>query len=131
MLRKRKSPRLQGYDYSREGAYFVTICAHRRLHHFGAVVGDAVQLSEIGEIAAAYWAEIPTHYPQIELDAFVVMPNHVHGIVFITDGKGRTGHAPSLRTDERFPCRDAPWRVRDPTRDYTPARTHTNPARNP
>jgi len=82
---QRKSPRLQGYDYSQEGAYFVTICTHRRAHWFGEVANYEMQLSEIGVIAQACWSKIPNHYPHVELDHFVVMPNHVHGIIVLHD----------------------------------------------
>ena len=82
---QRKSPRLPGYDYRQEGAYFVTICTHQRLQIFGSVVNEAIQLSDIGKIAYDLWTTIPEHHTNIILDAYVVMPNHMHGIVFITD----------------------------------------------
>ncbi|MCI0711650.1 MAG: transposase [Chloroflexi bacterium] len=78
---QRKSPRLQGYDYSQSGAYFITICTHHRQYLFGAIQHGEIALLFAGEIAAVCWNVIPDHYPDIELDAFVVMPNHVHGII--------------------------------------------------
>jgi REP element-mobilizing transposase RayT len=72
---------LQGYDYTQAGAYFVTICTHERYHWFGEVVDSVMHLNAMGQIAAAYWANIPDHFPHVELDGFVVMPNHVHGIL--------------------------------------------------
>jgi putative transposase len=80
---QRKSPRLQGYDYSQAGAYFVTICTHGRACIFGGVVGNAMMLSRAGEIAHERWLTLPDHHPQVELDLFVVMPNQVHGIVIL------------------------------------------------
>lgn len=84
--RVRKSIRLKGYDYSQWGAYFVTSCAFERAHLFGDVVGDDVQLNEFGEIAAQELLRTPMIRPEVELDAFVVMPNHIHAIlVFFKD----------------------------------------------
>ncbi|MBI1280876.1 MAG: hypothetical protein GC179_22320 [Anaerolineaceae bacterium] len=79
----RRSPRLQGYDYSQEGAYFVTICTHGREHQFGVIQDGEFNPSAIGTIAFEDWQMITSHYPSVELDLFVVMPNHVHGIVFL------------------------------------------------
>lgn len=80
---QRKSPRLQGYDYSQAGAYFVTICTKNRHHLFGHVDGDKMCLSDEGDIAYANWQIIPEHYTDVDLDAFVVMPNHIHGILIL------------------------------------------------
>lgn len=73
------SARLQGYDYGFNGFYFVTICTKNRKHYFGSIVQ---QPSIISQIAIEYWSEISKHYPFVELDEFVVMPNHIHGILF-------------------------------------------------
>ena len=83
MSHNRKSIRLKEWDYTEPGAYFVTICTHRREHLFGRVVDGVMELNELGEIVRACWDELPTHFPRVELDAFVVMPNHVHGIIVI------------------------------------------------
>ncbi|MEO0563401.1 MAG: transposase [Chloroflexota bacterium] len=91
---RRKSPRLQGYDYSREGAYFITICTNTRVHLLGKVENDRMVLSDMGQIAESRWRAIPDHHPGVELDAFVIMPNHVHGIVLIVG----TGPASSATT---------------------------------
>jgi putative transposase len=90
----RRSLRLAGYDYSQAGAYFVTICTHGRVCLFGEVVGDTVRLSRMGEVVQACWEEMPEHYPGVEFDAFVVMPNHVHGIVVIADSESDHGVTP-------------------------------------
>jgi len=78
-----KSTRLQKWDYGWNGAYFVTICTKNRISYFGHVRNGKMYLSTIGEIAQKYWNEIPNHFPFVRLDAFVVMPNHVHGIIII------------------------------------------------
>lgn len=95
---QRKSPRLQGYDYTQAGAYFVTVCTHQRANLFGNITADGVMhLSDEGQIARSCWDAIPQHFPTIELDAFVVMPNHVHGILVFGIPSGGHGGAVSLR----------------------------------
>ncbi len=78
-----ESARLKNWDYGWNAAYFVTICTHCREHYFGDIKDGRMHLSEIGQLANKYWLEIPKHFPFVELDAFVVMPNHVHGIITI------------------------------------------------
>ena len=77
------SSRLQTWDYGTNGAYFITICTQNREHFFGIVQNGTVQLSQIGKIAEQLWIEIPNQFPFIELGNFVVMPNHVHGMLII------------------------------------------------
>ncbi len=77
------SARLQHWDYGCNAAYFVTICTQNREYYLGDVINGEMQLSEIGKIAQKCWTEIPQHFPFVELGAFVVMPNHVHGIIII------------------------------------------------
>lgn len=81
------STRLQTWDYGNDGAYFITICTRHRKHFFGEIVlGEFEQemnLNDYGKIADLYWEEIPEHFPIIELGNYVVMPNHVHGILII------------------------------------------------
>ena len=71
------------WDYAWNASYFVTVCTQNRICWFGNVVNGQMVLSEIGEIAHQCWSDIPIHFPFVKLDAFVVMPNHVHGIVTI------------------------------------------------
>ena len=78
-----KSARLENWDYGSNAAYFVTICTQDRIHYFGEITNGIMQLSEIGLLAKKYWLEIPEHFPFVELDEFVIMPNHVHGIIII------------------------------------------------
>jgi len=80
-----ETARLKGWDYSSAGYYFVTICTRDRLCTFGTVIEGVMRLSPIGEIARTLWQEIPDHAQGVDLDEFVVMPNHVHGIVVIRD----------------------------------------------
>lgn len=111
----RRSIRLQGYDYSRAGAYFITICAQNRKCLFGKFVNGKMGLNNAGMMVQAVWDEIPAHYPGIDIDAFIVMPNHIHGIVVIVrtatrdhpdDGNGQNngqaqGPAPTTAPDVR------------------------------
>ncbi|MBI1837327.1 MAG: transposase [Flavobacteriia bacterium] len=75
--------RLQSWDYSSKGFYFITICTQNREHFFGKIEGGKMVLSEIGKLAEKYWIEIPNQFSFIKLHEFVVMQNHVHGILEI------------------------------------------------
>ena len=86
--------RLRGYDYSLPGSYFVTICTHGRECLLGDVVDDKMRLNEAGNIVANCWKDLPDHYPHTELDEFVVMPNHIHGIIVIVDNGKVQGFNP-------------------------------------
>ena len=79
----RRSTRLQGYDYSQAGAYFVTVCAKDRVCLFGDISDGRMRLNDWGRIVEVAWFDLPNHYANVGLGAFVVMPNHVHGIVII------------------------------------------------
>ena len=81
----RRSIRLKGYDYTREGAYYFTICCHQRRCLLGEIKDGFIHLNLVGATVKAVWDSLPRHFPLIELDAFVVMPNHVHGIIVITN----------------------------------------------
>ncbi|WP_022835998.1 transposase [Salisaeta longa] len=98
----RQSMRLPGWDYRRPAAYFVTTCAHNRMCLFGAVVRGRMVLNPLGDIVAEEWHRTEQVRDNVVLDAFVVMPNHVHGIIVITaDGTGadRDGNASSGPSD--------------------------------
>jgi putative transposase len=77
------SARRNGYDYTGDGIYFVTICTHEKEIFFGNVADGKMVLNEIGKLADKYWLEIPQHFENVILNEHVVMPNHVHGIVVI------------------------------------------------
>src|SRR5690554_8187162 len=83
----RKSPRLKNWDYGSNASYFITVCTKDREHFFGEIKNGRMQVSPAGAIAHVLWYEIKNHLENIELGEFVVMPNHVHGIL-ILDGKG-------------------------------------------
>ena len=86
ILPERKRLRLKGYDYTSAGAYFVTICVHRQFQHFnifGKIEDQKMKLNEYGEIVSACWTDLPNHYFNIELDEYIIMPDHVHGIIKI------------------------------------------------
>ncbi|MBK9941051.1 MAG: transposase [Kouleothrix sp.] len=88
-LHHRRSIRLSGYDYTQAGAYFVTACTAARRRLFGELVGSEMRLSRYGAIALECWEAIPEHCPRVELDAFVVMPDHIHGILVLPEDADR------------------------------------------
>ncbi|MDA9128979.1 transposase [Candidatus Gracilibacteria bacterium] len=79
----RKKLRLKGFDYGSKGYYFITICTKGRIHYFGDVVEGNVILNDYGEAAEECWGNIVEHYEGIELDEFIIMPNHIHGIIIV------------------------------------------------
>ena len=88
---QRRSPRLPGYDYAQSGAYFVTICTHNRAHLLGQIVDGEMMLNNYGVVAHSCWLDIPDHHPNVDIDLHIVMPNHVHGIIWIHDAVSRGG----------------------------------------
>ncbi len=100
-----KSARYNGHDYSQAGYYFVTICTKNREMFFGNIIGQQKEakmtLSEIGKMAVKYWLEIPKHFNNVILDEFVVMPNHLHGVIVIDYGNdGRDEAVPRFYAGE-------------------------------
>jgi REP-associated tyrosine transposase len=81
----RRSIRLKGYDYTQTGAYFVTLCTHNRPCLFGTVVDGEMQLNDAGEMVEHWWFELKQKFATVETDEFLIMPNHCHSIVIITD----------------------------------------------
>ena len=103
-IHRRKSIRLQGYDYSQAGLYFITVCTHNRVPLFGEIADGVMALNTAGQIVEKCWCAIPEHFPQVTLDEFVVMPNHVHGIITIgttvgANDVGANNHLP-LQSNE-------------------------------
>lgn len=98
---QRHSIRLKDYDYSQAGAYFVTICTHKKEFLFGNVVNGEMRLNELGKVVQDEWHRSAKMRREIELDTFVVMPNHIHGIVTIVGAQGlaplQHGHPPLQR----------------------------------
>ena len=88
-IHHRRSIRLQGYDYTQAGAYFVTMVTYHRDCLFGKIENEIMALNDFGKIADECWRAIPEHFPSVELGAYVIMPKHVHGIIVIRDtGRG-------------------------------------------
>lgn len=83
----RRSIRLKGYDYTSAGSYFITICTHQRQCLFGEIIDGQMTLNKLGQIATDCWQVIPDHFPHTHLDTFVVMPNHLHGILVMIDDR--------------------------------------------
>lgn len=88
--RHRRSIRLRGYDYTLAGAYFLTICSRDRDCIFADIEDSVAQLTPVGEVVASCWEAIPSHFPPAALDFYIIMPNHLHGIVVIDD-RGKPG----------------------------------------
>jgi len=111
----RRSIRLKGYDYSQAGAYYVTIVTWRREFLFGNILNQEMMLSPYGEIVQKWWEEISVHFLNVETGAFVIMPNHVHGIIYILDGRGTVpvrkddGENPIAQDNETFDVIQGGW----------------------
>lgn len=110
---RNESARAPWWDYGNAGAYFITICTKNREHFFGEIQEAKMICSPVGAIADILWHEIPNHANNVELDAFVVMPNHIHGILILNENNletdlgldsrlVETGHALSLRDGQNY-----------------------------
>ena len=99
---KRKYIRLQDYDYSNPGYYYITICTHNRKELFGEIKNNQIILNKFGIIIDKIWKEIPNHYSDIELDTYIIMPNHIHGIIKINNPVG-DGHAHPVNKSNNIP----------------------------
>ncbi len=97
----RRSIRLKGYDYSSEGAYFVTICVKGGESVLGEIVDGEMVLSEYGRVIQACWEDLVNHYEHVILDAFVIMPNHIHFIVVFVDDPVGAGLRPAPTDTKR------------------------------
>ena len=98
----RRSIRLPGYDYTSPGACFVTLCVQRGECLLGQVVDGEMRLNEWGQVASHYWKRIPEHFDHVQLDAWVVMPNHLHVIIVIV-GRGEASPASAWSTGDMTP----------------------------
>jgi len=113
----RRSLRLKYYDYSRAGFYFITICAQNKEHLFGSIVEGIMDLNEAGEMVNTLWFDIVNDFSNVSLHEFVIMPNHIHGIIEIKNNENCVG-VPLVGTldmsnmdgiyNKRAPTRDAP-----------------------
>lgn len=101
-LPKRKPTRLKGFDYSQSGAYFVTICTQNRRNILSAIaVGEGSplpRLSRYGEITQHFICKLPVKYPEISVDRYVIMPNHIHLLLSISASNGRGNPSPTVDT---------------------------------
>ena len=105
--RDRQSIRLKNYNYAANGYYFVTICTYEKQCFFGNIIDRKMQLSTTGKIAHQYWSEIPQHSKHTYLDEFIIMPNHVHGIIIIDNPEKPNRHI----SNNDNTGRDVPWNV--------------------
>jgi len=113
-VHQRRSLRLAGYDYRWPGTYFVTVCAHGHRYLFGEIIEGAMHPNALGELVETCWQEIPAHIAATRLDAFALMPNHLHGIVVI-ECRGKACLAPTLDgpgapSEPTYPPRGVPSR---------------------
>ncbi len=98
-----KSIRFPGYDYSQPGAYFITILTHQRRQILAKLVEGSSQLTKLGELAASVWLSLPDRFPEVKIDEFIVMPDHIHGVINLTGsmvkttGEGSLVKPPSLQ----------------------------------
>ena len=114
----RRSIRLKGYDYSQVGAYFVTISVRGRQCLFGDVVEGTMQLNDAGRMVWDIWEALPARFADLELDTFMVMPNHLHGILVLSSHGAPTRGAPTegqIASHVRAPLVGAPCDNRAPT----------------
>ena len=88
----RRSIRLKNYEYAQAGAYFVTICTQNRECLFGEVKDGIMLLNDAGQMIERWWLELPSKFPALRLDCYVIMPNHLHGIICIEENVGPVRH---------------------------------------
>ena len=115
-----ETTRLPGWDYTSPGYYFITICIRDRLCVLGEIRNGKVHLTPAGIIAEKYWRVIPSHFPSAGLDAFIIMPNHMHGIIQIVEtpdsGGSKPCHHPPVETPDQGgskPCHHPPVETPD------------------
>jgi REP-associated tyrosine transposase len=92
------SIRLQNWNYGWEGAYFITICTQNREYYFGNILGSCMELSPVGVLADQYWLEIKNHANNIKIGPYVVMPDHIHGVLILGGGGESERHTLSQQT---------------------------------
>ena len=95
------SIRLKDWDYASTGYYFITLCTKNRKPFFGRIIKENVSLSNIGTVCKLYWSEIPHHFTDANIDAYIIMPNHIHGILIINEPNVETCHGMSLQQDPK------------------------------
>jgi len=110
----RRSIRLPEYDYTQAGAYYISICTYRRAWLFGDVVDGEMRLSRLGQVVAARWQAIPRTFRCARLDEWVVMPNHVHGILCLVDDETEPAGEVEVAAEVSQPCTGDDGRPRGP-----------------
>ena len=103
----RKPSRLQNYEYSQTGYYLVTTCTQDRVNYFGEIEKTQMRLNDLGQIAMDCWHAIPEHFHNTALDKFIVMPNHIHGIIVIKDNDFLRNNADGVGNNDRCSSRSA------------------------
>ena len=91
MRRDRKAIRLKDYDYSEAGGYFITICTYNRKYLFGEISNQEIMLNDTGEVVEQWWLKLENKFANVKLDYHVIMPNHTHGIIMISEEKNDVG----------------------------------------
>ena len=109
-IHRRRSIRLKAHDYSSAGAYYVTVCGQNRECVFGKIVNAVMILNDAGRMVLTVWNEMPGRYPSVQIDSFVIMPNHIHGIIVLTGSNVGAGPraCPTQDTEKGQPRRVAP-----------------------
>ena len=134
---RRRSIRLRGYDYAQAGAYFVTMVVQGRACLFGDMISEEMQLNDAGEMIQRVWQELPGRFPGIALDTFIVMPNHLHGIISIDQPVGAPlvgaqeavpHHVATREINPRAPTRGAPTNGQKPAQPQGDPRATTRVA---
>ena len=97
-IHHRHSIRLRGYDYSQAEAYFFTICTQNREHLFGEIADRKMKMNDAGQMVQTFWDEMPNRFNGMELNRFVVMPNHIHGII-VLPRRGESCIRPGIHSD--------------------------------
>lgn len=91
----RRNNRLKGYSYTLNGYYYVTICTDRRIEWLGNIINYEMIINLYGTICQKCWVDLPNHYNNLDIDTFIIMPNHIHGILIIDNVYKREGYKPS------------------------------------
>lgn len=112
-LHNRQSIRLQGYDYSQPGAFFITICTYKKEKHFGEIVNGEVKLNLVGQYAFHQWKMIPQRFENVELDEFIIMPNHIHGIIVIRSSRGEGSENEMMDGKQRLFSDPSPLQIHE------------------
>jgi hypothetical protein len=104
---RRRSLRLPGYDYASAGMYFVTVCTGGKVNLFGEILGDEMKFNAAGEAVLSGWNEIPERFAAVQLDSFVVMPNHFHRVIFILGSRIGVGNRSVGGTNTKAASKDS------------------------